>query len=68
MLQITDTEEVADAIGAQLVSFDGDRGKIGALSSIGYVHDPYRAIAPSTKFKILMKIGNIYVKIRDAFV
>ena len=67
MMEVTDTEQVAKTIGAQLLSFDQDRGKIGALSSIGYVNEPYKAISPSFKYQLLMKLGNTYVKFRDAF-
>ena len=49
MMDVTDTEHVAKTIGAQLLSFDQDRGKIGALSSIGYVNEPYKAISPAFK-------------------
>ena len=67
MMEVTDTEYVAKTIGARLVSFDQDRGKIGALSSIGYVNEPYKAITPSFKYQFLMKLGNTYVKLKDAF-
>jgi methanogenesis imperfect marker protein 11 len=68
MIDVSDTEHVAKTIGAQLLSFDQERGKIGALSSIGYVNEPYKAISPSFKYQMLMKIGNAYVKFKDAFV
>ena len=67
MMDVTDTEHIAKSIGAQLLSFDQDRGKIGALSSIGYVNEPYKAISPSFKYQLLMKLGNTYVKVKDTF-
>lgn len=67
MLEVSDTESVAKTIGAQLISFDQDRGMIGALSSIGYVNEPYKAISPSFKYQMLMKLGNSYVKVKDTF-
>jgi methanogenesis imperfect marker protein 11 len=67
MMEVSDTEYVAKTIGAQLLSFDQDRGKIGALSSIGYVNEPYKAISPSLKYQLLMKLGNTYVKVKDTF-
>jgi methanogenesis imperfect marker protein 11 len=67
MMEVSDTEYVAKTIGAQLLSFDQDRGKIGALSSIGYVNEPYKAISPSFKYQMLMKLGSTYVKVKDAF-
>jgi len=67
MMEVSDTEYVAKTIGAQLLSFDRDRGKIGALSSIGYVNEPYKAISPGFKYQMLMKLGNTYVKFKDAF-
>lgn len=66
MLQVSDAEEAARSAGVRLINTsDGDRGKIGALSSIGYVNDPIGAIAPSFKFRMLFKLGNTYVKIKD---
>ena len=68
MLQVSDAEAAAKATGARLVSIsDGDRGKIGALSSLGYLNDPATSMAPSFRFRTLMKIGNLYVKIKDLF-
>jgi methanogenesis imperfect marker protein 11 len=67
MMEVSDTETVAKTIGAQLISFDQDRGMIGALSSIGYVNEPYKAISPSFKYQMLMKLGNSYVKVKDVF-
>lgn len=67
MMEVSDTETVAKTIGAQLISFDQDRGMIGALSSIGYVNEPYKAISPSFKYQMLMKLGNSYVKVKDIF-
>jgi hypothetical protein len=66
-MEVSDTEYVAKTIGAQLLSFDQERGKIGALSSIGYVNDPFKAISPSFKYQMLMKLGNAYVKLKDTF-
>ena len=67
MMEVSDTEYIAKTIGAQLLSFDQERGKIGALSSIGYVNDPFKAISPSFKYQMLMKLGNAYVKLKDTF-
>ena len=67
MMDVSDTEHVAKTIGAQLLSFDQDRGKIGALSSLGFVNQPGRAIAPSMKFRMMLRLGNIYVRGRDVF-
>lgn len=68
MLQVSDAEEAAKSIGARLVSVsDGDRGKIGALSSLGYVNNPSLSMSPSFRFRALLKLGNLYVKMRDTF-
>jgi hypothetical protein len=65
--RVSDTEAVAESIDARLVSFDGVRGQIGALSSLGYVNDPNMAMSPSFKYRMLMKLGNVYVKLKDTF-
>jgi methanogenesis imperfect marker protein 11 len=67
MMEVSDTELVAKTIGARLLSFDQDRGKIGALSSIGYVNEPSKAMSPSFKYQMLLKLGNAYVKVKDTF-
>jgi methanogenesis imperfect marker protein 11 len=65
MLDVLDAEQAAAASGIELISFDQDRGKIGALASLGYVNDPLKAISPSLKYRILFRFGNLYVKARD---
>ncbi len=67
MVQVGDAEHTAKAINARLVSFDRDRGKIGALASLGYANEPQKAIIPSLKFRTLFKLGNSYVKVKEMF-
>ncbi len=54
-------------INARLVSFDRNRGMIGALASLGFANEPRKAIIPSLKFRTLFKLGNSYVKVKEMF-
>ncbi len=67
MVQVSDAEVTAKAVNVRLVSFNGNRGTIGALASLGYSDEPQKAIVPSLKFRTLFKIGNTYVKIKEMF-
>ncbi len=65
-LDVDYSEKIAKSTGVKLLNlFDGERGKIGALSSLGYVDKPAKGIAPSLKFRLLFRIGNTSVKIKD---
>ena len=68
MVEVYEAEEVAKQAGIRLLNVgDGDRGKIGALSSIAFINDSTAAMSPSWKFKMLYRMGTTYVKIKDAF-
>lgn len=67
MVEVHEADEVAKQAGIRLLSVgDGERGKIGALSSIAFITDSLAAMSPSWKFKMLYRIGTSYVKIKDA--
>jgi len=68
MVEVYEAEEVAKQAGVRLLNVgDGERGKIGALSSIAFINDSTAAMSPSWKFKMLYRMGTTYVKIKDAF-
>ena len=64
---MSDAELTAKVVNARLVSFDGNRGMIGALASLGYANKPQKAIEPSLKFRTLFRIGNTLVKVKEMF-